>query len=814
MKRFLQLLLLSVFSVISFSQSQTEKMTGILSQICKNIPADQLFLHFDRNLYHGGDTIRFQAYIRDSQTGVIETQSKSLYVLLLNSDHVTIDSARFRISYSTSSGWLKVPEITPLGYYSILAYTSDQMNFDPRFAFSTSIRIDKINPTRSNTEPEESKVKAAVDLRFLPEGGTYIYGVRQRLAFNAVTSIGKNIQVSGDIVNQDGKKITEFKSGPYGPGVVELTPVKGESYYAKPVEAESGNISWPLPEPENSGVSMRVNNSGTGSVDIMLQGKETTCKDYFLTVTMNNILIFSKDIKLDTLFSVRIKTDEIPAGTAFVTLYDNELNQVAERMIFLNASRKMKVQIGVSKPNARPGSETELTINTTDEKGNNISSIISVSAIDSSLGFYRVIPYPDIESSFLYDTGFYNNLPQSIKCTGLKNIDNKSIDHLMMTYGWRKYTLKESAMAYQEKRSDNYDHLKISNPGHEKKGREVIKLISPEGGGIITLVIDNNREAILPYDSLEVFVRQIMLLPDDDLSRNSNPVSFDFPKTREYSNKAKLIRTDSSYFEPEYASLDNEMPVFNPDSSIMIDAVTIKGQRKKPSVYVDKNAEAFKYAGAFTLYSKDFKGEQTFEDLTYKLNAFFVDKYYRKIYIRAIQYKAKPQELIKVKYRPALIVVDGIQIYDRTYSPIAQLPASEVASITVLRGQQGFITYGENAADGVILVTTKTGNRINGVENSDEESKPANDLLKQIRVFRTEVEYYIPSKEQVEIVPEYQFRPTLLWKSDVYLDGTGPVNFKYPNNMGKGSVIVFVNGVSLTNLVGSGLYRYTVKQLW
>jgi len=83
--------------------------------------------------------------------------------------------------------------------------------------------------------------------------------------------------------------------------------------------------------------------------------------------------------------------------------------------------------------------------------------------------------------------------------------------------------------------------------------------------------------------------------------------------------------------------------------------------------------------------------------------------------------------------------------------------------------------------------------------------------LKQVRVFRTEVEYYTPSKEQIELIPEYQFRPTLLWKSDVYLDGSGPVKLRYPNNMGTGKVMVFVNGVSLTNLVGSNNCTYEVK---
>ncbi|MBK9391154.1 MAG: TonB-dependent receptor plug domain-containing protein [Bacteroidetes bacterium] len=524
---------------------------------------------------------------------------------------------------------------------------------------------------------------------------------------------------------------------------------------------------------------------------------------------MNKILIFSKDIKLDTLFSARIKTAEIPAGTAFVTLYDNELNPVAERMIFLNADRKMKVQIGVSKPNTRPGSETELTINTTDEKGNNISSIISVSAIDSSLGFYNGIPYSDIESLFLFDTEFYNNLPQSIRCTGLKNADNKTIDLLMMTYGWRKYTFKETAMVIHEKRKDNYDHLKISNPGKDKKGREVINILSPEGGEILTLRLNENMETLLPFDSLDVMARQIMILPDDDPARNSNPVNIEFPENREYADSAKLMKTDFPYSEADFVSVNNDQTLFNPDSSIMIDPITIKGTRKKPTEHVAKTAEEYKYAGALTLYSKDFKGEQTFEDILYKLNAFRINKYYKTIVLRTIQFKDKIG--IGYVYRPALVVVDDVPIYTKTYSPIAQMPTSDIASITVVRGTQGFSRYGENAANGVVIVTTKTGNRINGIIDPNDKPEPVDNNLKQVRIFRSEVEYYTPTKEQVEIVPEYQFRPTLLWKSDVYLDGSGPVLFKYPNNMGKGTVLIFVNGVSMTNLVGSGKGSYNIR---
>jgi len=319
-------------------------------------------------------------------------------------------------------------------------------------------------------------------------------------------------------------------------------------------------------------------------------------------------------------------------------------------------------------------------------------------------------------------------------------------------------------------------------------------------------------ETFLPFDSLDVMARQIMILPDDDPSRNSNPVIIEFPGNSAYADSAKLMKTDSIYFETEFVSASNEMSLFNPDSSIMIDAVTIKGKREKPTEHVAKTAEAYKYSGAFTLYSKDFENAQYFEDILYKLNPYYVDKGKQKIVFRTIQFLPRVTDPEKVyKLRPALFVVDDVQLYDRTYTRIAQLPASEIASITVLRGPQGFAMYGENAANGVVIVTTKTGNRINRIIDPNDKPEPIDNNLKQVRIFRSEVEYYIPTKEQVASFPEYQFRPTLLWKSDVYLDGSGPKKFKYPNNMGTGTVMVFVNGVSLSNLVGSNRFSYKVK---
>jgi len=736
-----------------------------------------------------------------------------MHVLLLDSVYHTIDSARFRISYSTASGWLKVPENSPFGFYSILAYTSSQMNYDPQYAFRMTIKVDRLRPG-SNEVTQAEDDRNAADLRFLPEGGTFITGIKQRLAFNAVDASGKRLNVSGQIINLKGEKITEFKSGPHGPGMIEFTPLPGESYFAKPLEKEFGNLSWPLPDADGNGVSLRVENNKAGTLDMIVRGRKLAGKEYLLAVTMNNILIFSKTINPDTLFTARIRTDELPAGTAFVTLYDEALNPVAERLVFLNQYKKMKVQIGVKPESARSGGETELTVNTTDFSGENVSSIVSISVFDSISGFYNGTPYPDIETSFLYDREFYKNLPHEIKCTGLGNIDSRSLDLLLMTYGWRKYKLKE--LVFEEKIPviNDYDHLRLTNPGNEKNGRTSVTLLSPEGGNALTVELDKNHEALVPFDSLDPFARQIMIMPDEKISKNRNPVNIDFPSDVAYSEKAREIKADSIYevyssFSPAFEGI-----LFNPDSAVMIEPVTIKGKLTEKKEYVSKDADAYKYTGAFTLYSKDFKYAQTFEDILYKIGAFKVDKKTKKVILRAITYMAKKMSLYATKellVRPALFVVDDVPIFDRTYYPIAEMPASDIASVTVIRGPQGFARYGNDASHGVILVTTKTGNRINGIKNPDDGTETVDPDYKPARIFRSEIEFYTPTKEQVELVPEYQFRPTLLWKSDVYLDGSGPVRFSYPNNPGSGRVMIFVNGVSLTNLVGTGKLTYKLK---
>jgi hypothetical protein len=799
------LLILFPHFVEGFSQRITDTLTHDLDQSMQNEPADQVFLHLDRNLYHPGDTIRFQAYIRDRNSGIFGSESISLFTLLLNKAHETVDSARFRIMNFGASGWLKIPQTIPLGNYSVLAYTSMMMNYDPEFVFSIPIRIEeqrnaqltKNQIVEETVSPffQESSTKSKIDLRFLPEGGTFICNVLQRMAFNAVTSSGRILKVKGEIRNQRGKKVTEFISGEYGPGLIELRAIQGDTLFAFLNGKEFSGMKWPLPVPERSGIAMRVNNSQNGMIEVSLEGKGVASKTWLLAITMNNNLILSREVRSDSLFRLNLNTDELPAGTAYVTIYDNELNPVAERLIFINNDKKMTIHISSSSPVVKNGNETELILNTTDDDGENISSMVSIAVIDSLSGFCSTLPFPDIESKLLYDRHFYDNLPPVTKLRGLNNLDKNTIDLLLMTYGWRKFCQRNNPESGSKKEILDYDYLKIKDLEPGKEDKMSVPILTLEDANILKLPVNKVKEAILSFNSLNDSVRRIRILTDNKSTKNMISAKIEFPENKSFSDKAKQVHNEafnnSSSLSDTTLNMKTLFPF--PDSVINIEEVIIKPKRipAPPHAYVNKYEQLYQSTGIITKTYSDFKAWPSFEYILGLFNPSNLDPNKKQVYLS-----------LRSPF-PALFVLDDIPI-GKSYEIIDMLPTSEIESVSVLKGTRGFTIYGTAANGGVVFVTTKKG---------FEEAKPEknDELLRPVRLFRTEIEFYMPPKEEVDSKTALQPRPTILWMNEVMLDGSGPVKIQYPDKITKGTALVFVNGISSANNVGSGSFRYIIK---
>jgi hypothetical protein len=810
-----------IFLILSYvscaAQSTEDTLLARLGLNGLQLPADQVFLHTDRNIYYPGDTIYFHAFIRDRQTGVFETGSISLYAMLVSDNHKTIDSARFRIDHSTASGWLKIPTEISTGIYSLLSFTSIMMNYAPEFIFNAPLKIDKKRVFRStpgrrtgekdileylmDEEPQN------IDLRFLPEGGTFVYGIRQRIAFNAVTSTGSNIRCKGHIINNKGELITDFSSGMFSPGDVEFTPESGYTYSAVLEGDQFTGMKWPLPIPEKSGTALRVNPLENNMIEVKIESRGVTGRYYTIALTMNNVLVLSQQFRIDSIYKMKINASALPVGTAYITLFDNELIPVAERMIFLNKNNEFNIELKTSADSYNRGEETILTINTTDYTGKNQGSFISLSAADSTFGYDDALPIHNIESTFLFDNFFWNNLPGSIRQHGLFNIDEENLDLLFMTYGWKRYVSKEVKEAVNDIKLTDYDLLIIRNPGPAKKTRFEITLTTLEGGDIHSLKKDANGNAVLHFDTLDIRARQIMILPDKNPSKNAYPLRAEFSFDKEFIKQVKSVKSELIIQETDFSFKRRKEENIFIDSAILIEPVNIRAPIKPVEVFYNKYQEMFRNVATTTVTSKDFRTAFNFEDILLRLNPYMIDRKNKYVYLRYMGRKPLP----------ALIVIDDLPLYGEkgklSYALIADMPANDISSVTALKGVQGYTLYGEDALFGVVFVITKVGKWADG-DFSEEDlrpSRPKDDLMKTISIFRKEAEYYIPEKEEVKTIPEFQFRPTLYWNNEIFLDGSGPVTITFPNHLLNGKVIVIANGVSVTNIPGAARITYMIK---
>jgi hypothetical protein len=375
-----------------------------------------------------------------------------------------------------------------------------------------------------------------------------------------------------------------------------------------------------------------------------------------------------------------------------------------------------------------------------------------------------------------------------------------------MVYGWCRYKWEFSEYENPIKELVNYDFIKINIPSVQTKKISVNKLdlVALEGLHVIHLTADNSDEILLPLDSLPDVTRTVTLIPDTRNKKVLNNVTLSIPFKEEYFKSNKLSTPQPTISISEYP-LSSGSDYFSIAKDVIeIPAVTITGHPLPEKKYQNIYEERYKYA--------DLKSS----DPELIRRTFFLET--------AIRTLANPTMISDegVFFRSgksffggvvgALIVLDGMPIYSGGWQIAKSIPMSEIASITILRGNQGRTIYGLEASGGVIFIETMFHDPTLAKIRTDWRSENKNsDLLLPINIYRTNKEFYKPSKFVVENDPVFQNRSTIFWDPEIYVDGKNPVIIKYTNLNSPGAVIVTINGVSTNNQVGTGSTRYIVK---
>ena len=867
---------------------------------------DQVFVHLDRNMYYPGDTIHFQAYIRDRFTSIFESKSTSFYALLFNDAMKMIDSSRFKIENSTSSGWMTIPVNAKPGKCHFVAFTGMMQNFDPVDAFqldlivndknnfpekveitfdkenyrpgdsleaiirTTDERGNSINKLKSQfslttgnriihkgetytnlkgesiislaipdtltnqpglqiiTKNNSSKLSVIKDikipfndqyleLRFLPEGGTLVAGLEQRIGFNATNIKGESVYIEGLLKNSKGIILDTIKSGKYGPGLFVCTPQQG--MHIELIKGAGKEKKWQLPDPVNQGLCLRVSPIDDRSFAVEIQSDNYTGDTVTISGTMNMTQIFSQEFKLNKKQRMVVETDQLPTGVTEITLFDKGLRPVAERLFYVNADKHLKYNIKTEKAIFGPGQETELTISVTDAAGTPVDGIFSIAVVDSLKGHNAELYFPGIEYTYNYHPYFAANLPPKVVAEGLENLEDDQRDLLLMVYGWSKINWDFRQNTANANELINYDQLKmkILYALKNRRADRRLDLVSLEGPSIMHLFTNKTGEISLPLDSLPKDTRSVTMMPDARNIKRVTGAMLSIPYNEQYFKSNKLFipqpivstityktRTNTTITAPTNTTKSNQNLIPSSiDKIIEIPEVIITGHPGSEKVYHDKYEESYQYADVRSLDYERLWSSFSLEDAIRKVVAPYMitDTY---IVLHA------PHSFFGGPV-PALFVLDGMPLYSQGWPNVKTISPGEVTSLTVLNGPQGQTMYGLEASGGVIFVNTQSNDQNLMKIRTDWKLQHKKDkMLLPISIYRPYIEFYNPTKSEISVDPMLQTRPTIFWDPEISFSSKEAVKIKYTNLNHHGPVLITINGVSFNNLVGTGRASYQV----
>lgn len=273
-------LLLWVFFPLAASAQIPDSIAGPLTalahrveQFGKALPQEKVALHLDNTSYYQGDDIWFQCYVVASGLNRPTEWSKTLYVELLNPGGEIVSKQILPVRNGRCHGHFALMQLPFYsGFYEVRAYTKYMLNFDEASVFSRIIPVfDKpevpgnyvekeISP-RVGKYPQERKrprKEKKLNLRFYPEGGYLVKDVPVRVAFEATDAYGNPVDVSGRVVDKEGRECLTFATGHEGKGCFTYTA--GEEEGRAEVIWNEKRYRFDLPEAREQGFACSVDN--------------------------------------------------------------------------------------------------------------------------------------------------------------------------------------------------------------------------------------------------------------------------------------------------------------------------------------------------------------------------------------------------------------------------------------------------------------------------------------------------------------------------------------------------------------------------
>lgn len=429
----------------SFAQSPNV-LESSFKKYNEKIVHEKVFLHLDKANYLTGETLWLKVYCLEAGSHRPMDFSKVAYVEIRDRTGKPVMQSKISLDKGKGTGSIFLPATLDSDNYTLTAYTSWMKNFPKEYFFSQVISI--VNPFRVLPTLEITGTKSPLDIQFFPEGGNLLSGVETVVAFRVVNANGKGVAFTGEIQDENQNTITTFLPARFGLGVFRFTPEAGKKYTSIITTTEGTKYQNSLPEIITQGYSLSVD-SDSKDFTATISSKNISQPFVYLFAHAKNQTIYSEVVYLkNDVAHLSIPKDKFPDGISVLTVFDSQLNPVAERLVFKKPFSASILSIGTDAEGYSKRRKVKIKFDLTlpDGKIRNGDLSMSIFKKDS----LSVFSHQDIGTYLLLSSELHGQIESPEYY--LNEAGEAELTTLMLTHGWRRFSwtkILKSDYSYQ-----------------------------------------------------------------------------------------------------------------------------------------------------------------------------------------------------------------------------------------------------------------------------------------------------------------------------------------------------------------------------
>jgi hypothetical protein len=227
-----------------------------------------------------------------------------------------------------------------------------------------------------------------LDLSIYPEGGDLVSGLPNRVYLEGRTPAQKPADMAGVVVNRAGREVATFRTEHEGRGRFTFVPLRGETYSLRISEPAGIKTVFPLPTVKDSGVVLASTSDITPrQKDVVVRIGATAEGTYTIALTHHGRELSSRRVTLrannpaEVVMTLAANVD----GVIVATVYDDKGMPMAERLLFRQPEKNLKVRVTADSTDYVPGDKVTLRVSTTDESGKPVGAVVGLTVADSSV---------------------------------------------------------------------------------------------------------------------------------------------------------------------------------------------------------------------------------------------------------------------------------------------------------------------------------------------------------------------------------------------------------------------------------------------